>query len=659
MGTVSQIINVIVNSKGAVTVAAELDAVGASAKSTATYLNGLRGILAATLTFSGAGQIIETINTFTSLQNRLRQVADASSTVGETWTKLLAIANSSYASIDNTVDLYFRVVQAYKAWGQGAKEAAEFTDLFQKAAMLSGSTVQTTSQAVYQFGQALNKGKLDGDEFRSVLEGLPYVANIIQKSLGVTRAELYKLSKEGKISVDSIKAAFESAAKTIRGDWANITPTIGMALTVLGNSWTDFVGKIETSTGVFSLFASLILLIANNFGLFMLALSPVILSLGFLAGKLGLGLVVTGFQDLAKALKLATIAQWLFNVAVDANIYVLAAVAIAALVTAILYFTGALNGLGPIISAIWGGITSLFSTLYGYITTAVGYIGSLIASFVQWTGILTGLQAIATATSTVIVGMFKAISSAVKALVAYIGPALEPLFSSLVALTQSLYALILQIVSAYVDLYVPAINASGVAFKAVWQYIGPAMTKFIGFLSDVYDGWKLILTFLKTNFYPAIKAIFEGWLFLIKSVVDGIKGIIDFVRSAIALLQQMNALRGGGGGGGGAHYGAQFMAGEGFAKGGSFMVGGTNSGRDTTPVSFRAERGERVTVETKKQQQQNDNQQTPSVNVPVQIINVTDPSMVTQVMGSQTGTRTILNMAKANAQELKDILGIN
>jgi hypothetical protein len=155
----SQIINVIVNSKGAVTVARELDAIGASARETTTYLNGMRAILAAALTFSGVGAIVETINTFTSLQNRLRQVADASSTVAESWKALLAIANSSYSTIGNTVDLYFRVAQAYKAWGQGAKEAMEFTDLFQKAAMLSGSTMETTSQAVYQFGQALNKGR--------------------------------------------------------------------------------------------------------------------------------------------------------------------------------------------------------------------------------------------------------------------------------------------------------------------------------------------------------------------------------------------------------------------------------------------------------------------------------------------------------------------
>ena len=46
---------------------------------------------------------------------------------------------------------------------------------------------------------------------------------------------------------------------------------------------------------------------------------------------------------------------------------------------------------------------------------------------------------------------------------------------------------------------------------------------------------------------------------------------------------------------------AEQFAGAGFATGGSFTVGGSG-GTDTTPVAFRATRGERVTIETPSQQ---------------------------------------------------------
>jgi len=99
--------------------------------------------------------------------------------------------------------------------------------------------------------------------------------------------------------------------------------------------------------------------------------------------------------------------------------------------------------------------------------------------------------------------------------------------------------------------------------------------------------------------------------------------------------------------------------GEGFATGGAFKVGGTGAGRDTTPVAFRAERGERVTVETKKQQRQSDSATSAtSVNVPVSITNVLDPALVLAANESSRGQRSILNVIQANRNEVAAILGV-
>lgn len=657
----NQIINVIVNSKGAVTVARELDSIGASAKSTSTYLNGLRAVLASALTFSGAGQIIETIDNFISLQNRLKQVADASNTVSDSWTKLMAIANSSYATIDGTVNLYFRVAQAYKAWGESAKSAYEFTDLFQKSAALSGSTMQTTSQAVYQFGQALNKGKLDGDEFRAVLEGLPYVANIIQKSLGVTRAELYKMSKDGLITVDQIKAAFENAADTIRKDWGNITPTIGMALTVLTNNWTDFLGSIQTSTGIFSGFAYVILAVANNFTLLAIALTPVAVSLAFLAGRLGIGLVVLGLQDMYTALKEVTVVQWLFNAAVSANPYVIAVAALVAVIAAIVYFRNELGLTNEVLTSIWTTVTTVFTSMVSYFAPIVTAVANVVKWFTQWNVLFVAIRAVASITLADIASMFGTVAGAVKSLVSYMSTQFGPLFTSLSALAQSFLDVIMEVADIFMTALAPAVNLTGAAIMDMWTYAQPALTKFVAVLKDIIDGWTLIANYLSKNLLPVIKDVFEGWIIIIKSVVDWINRIVTALRTAIALLKQYLGMGGAADGAatGGAHYGAQFKAGEGFATGGAFKVGGNGAGRDMTPVAFRAERGERVTVETKKQQHQADNSnQTTSVNVPVQIVNVTDLSMIPVAMESAAGRRSFLNNISADRDEIVAILGV-
>lgn len=657
--SVSQIINVIVNSKGAVTVTKQLNAMGESARTTTTYLNSLRAILASALTFSGVSAITKVADEFTNLQNKLRIVSDESNTVAQSWTRLMQIANNSYSTIDSTVDLYFRVAQAYKAWGESAEKAYQFTELFQKAAILSGSSMQTTSQAVYQFGQALNKGKLDGDEFRSVLEGLPYVANILQKSLGVTRAELYKMSAQGKISIDRVKEAFESAASTITQDWTKVTPTIGMAMNVLRSNWVDFVGEIQTSTGVFSGIAQVILLVANNFKLLAVALAPVALSLAFLAGRAGLGLVVIGFKDMAEALKLATAAQWLFNVAVSANPYVIAITIITAVIAAIVYFREELGLTTEVLNNLWSTAVQVFT----YIFTTLNPIGALLDIIVQqfggWLAVWEAIKSVAIEFGVLVTGLFTSIAESASSLAQYMGEALAPVFIELSALAQNFFGLVKDIFDTFKDLLTPAIVALEPAFKKVWDYIEPTLSRFLKILGDIYQGWINIANYIKISFFPIIKDAFEGWIIIIRKIIDFVSDLISALRTALSVARQLSgASPGGAAGGGGAHYGAQFYAGE-FASGGQFKVGGTNSGRDTTPVAFRAERGERVTVETKKQQRQADNANvTPSVNVPVQIVNVIDPQTLAAAMQTQTGVKVLKNVITVNREEFQGILGV-
>lgn len=657
--SVNQIINVIVNSKGAVTVKKELDAIGNSAKTTTTYLNSMRAILAAAMTFSGIGRITETIDAFTQLQNRLRLVTTEAEGVNGAWNRLMDIANGSYSTIDNTVNLYYRVAQAFKSWGESAEDAYEFTDKFQKAAILSGSTMQTTAQAVYQFSQALNKGKLDGDEFRSVLEGLPYVANIIQKSLGKTRAELYEMSKDGKITVDRIKQAFEEAAKTIENDWSKITPTIGMAMNVLRNNWVDFIGDIQNSTGVFSMIASAILLVANNFHILAAALTPVAAVLAFMAGRLVIGLLVNGFKDMYKVLGPLINSIWSLNAALLSNPFGLAAVAIAAIIAAIIYFRNELGLTNEVLQAVWLKVTEVFTSIVSYIGSIIAPIVEAVKNFVDWGAAMEKIQQIVSNLWNSVVSMFKAIVSAAAQVGSYLLKEFKPVFLELWELVKSFANLVIELYKVYFSLLGKAIEALLPVFKKVWEYIEPAMKRLITFLKDALEGWKVIANWLQTDFFPVVKDIFEGWIILIRGVIGWVQKLIDALKLALSLMSK--ALGGGGGGAAaGANYGMQGYAGE-FATGGGFKVGGTGAGRDTTPVSFRANRGERVTVETKKQQRVNDgaSPSVPSVNIPVEIINVLDPKMMVDALDTDYAEKQIVNVFKKNREDIRQVLGVN
>lgn len=94
-----------------------------------------------------------------------------------------------------------------------------------------------------------------------------------------------------------------------------------------------------------------------------------------------------------------------------------------------------------------------------------------------------------------------------------------------------------------------------------------------------------------------------------------------------------------------------------FATGGQFMVEG-KSGVDANNINMNVTRGERVTIETPKQQRENDAAQGGTeVSVPLKIINNIDPRMAIDAIDTAEGEQVIMNTISRNAPAIQRLLG--
>ena len=106
-------------------------------------------------------------------------------------------------------------------------EAVKFTSTLDKAFKVSGTSAEEAKAAMYQLNQAMTSGKLQGDEFRSVMENAPILAQKIAESMGVSMAQLKKLGSEGKITSDVIKNAVLGSANDIEAKYNQMPLTFG------------------------------------------------------------------------------------------------------------------------------------------------------------------------------------------------------------------------------------------------------------------------------------------------------------------------------------------------------------------------------------------------------------------------------------------------
>jgi tape measure domain-containing protein len=71
-----------------------------------------------------------------------------------------------------------------------------------KAALNMGLTAGQTSNVMLQLSQALGSGVLQGDEFRSIAEGMPPILDAVATVMGKNRSELKGLASDGEITTE-------------------------------------------------------------------------------------------------------------------------------------------------------------------------------------------------------------------------------------------------------------------------------------------------------------------------------------------------------------------------------------------------------------------------------------------------------------------------
>src|SRR5690606_8704486 len=185
------------------------------------------GIATAYISARGIRTALEAADQFTSQQARLGLIVDEGQTIEQLRDMIKAASRRSRADINAMSDTVARMGLLARDAFQSTTELVAFTEIMQKAFTVSGASVQEQAAAMYQLSQAMAAGRLQGDEFRSIMENAPLLADAIAKFVGVSRGELKKLSSEGKITADIIKGALFAAADDINKKFEQMPKTFG------------------------------------------------------------------------------------------------------------------------------------------------------------------------------------------------------------------------------------------------------------------------------------------------------------------------------------------------------------------------------------------------------------------------------------------------
>ncbi len=184
------------------------------------------------------------------MQSRVSMINDGMQTTNQLQDNILASANRARASYKDTVAAITKLNMLASDSFKSNQEAIDFVETLNKMFTVSGTSGQEATAAMYQLTQAMGAGKLQGDEFRSIMENAPMLADAIAKSMGKSKGELKELAKDGEITAEIIKKAMTEAADDVETKFAAMPMTFGQKMTILKN---NFMNEMEPVAARFSM----------------------------------------------------------------------------------------------------------------------------------------------------------------------------------------------------------------------------------------------------------------------------------------------------------------------------------------------------------------------------------------------------------------------
>lgn len=237
-----------------------LDRLTSTGEKSIGMVNRLAGALGVAF---GVREIIEASEAYTTISNRLSLVTDSSEELAAAQQDVFEIAQKTRSPLKETAEVYQRLATNADAMGMSLADVGDTTETINKLMVISGTSGASAAAALTQLGQAFASGTLRGEELNSVMEQAPALAKAIADGMGVTVGQLRALGQEGKITADAVVEALQKQGAAVDDQFGKMAPTIGQAMTQVGNSFINYVGKVDKATGASGELASAIVSISE------------------------------------------------------------------------------------------------------------------------------------------------------------------------------------------------------------------------------------------------------------------------------------------------------------------------------------------------------------------------------------------------------------
>ncbi len=221
-------------------------------KSVGGLSSSMKGLGVAAAGAIGAGSISQALkmaDTYNTLNQRIKIATLSTKDYVAVSDQLAKISAKNGASLADTVKLFQNIARTRTELGVTNKEILTLTNTIQQLGVIGGSSTEEMGMALRQFSQSMAGGIVRAEEFNSIVENMPELADRIARGLGVTQGQLRKLMLDGKLLSKDVVSVLLKQSEEIDKQFSAMPRSMAMAFQALTDKTGLALAKIDQVTG--------------------------------------------------------------------------------------------------------------------------------------------------------------------------------------------------------------------------------------------------------------------------------------------------------------------------------------------------------------------------------------------------------------------------
>jgi len=220
-----------------------------AAESLGGGLTSLAGIIKTVIAASVLRDIAGMVQGYQEMEDRIRLATRSMDEYNTVQDRLLNTANATYRSLSEAQELYVLTAESLRGMGYTLNQALDIQDSLSFAFVRNATSVERADNAIKAVTGSMNKGKVEADNWETIMSAIPSVVKGIADASKLTEREVRTLGSTGKLTAQQLSEGLRKSLDENSKAAASMSNNLRDAGVRVRTAFTQMFVTIENQNG--------------------------------------------------------------------------------------------------------------------------------------------------------------------------------------------------------------------------------------------------------------------------------------------------------------------------------------------------------------------------------------------------------------------------